>query len=138
MNKLKINYISIIIYCLLLSCTNTRHKKIEGTTLVFDKIIHDFGRLDWERGKTNAISFKYTNNGNAPLIINDIKTSCNCTIPNWSDEPLIPNESSQIKIVYDSKKLGRFNRTITVFYNGDSSPQKLIIKGEVVYHKINK
>ncbi len=130
MIKLKINYLIFILFFVFTQCNKSKE-----TILIFDKISYDFGTFDWSRGKTKTINFKYTNKGSNPLIITNIETSCGCTIPDWNNEPLMPNETSNLKIIYDSKTLGRFKKSITVFYNGESSPQKLIIKGEVVYHK---
>ncbi|WP_394368018.1 DUF1573 domain-containing protein [Flavobacterium undicola] len=72
-----------------------------------------------------------------PLLIKDVNTSCGCTVPEWYKGIIKPNKNGEIKIVYDAKYPGRFNKTITVFYNGKDSPINLTIKGEVPYPKKN-
>ena len=59
-------------------------------------------------------------------------------MPVWPKEIIEPNESGEIKIVYDAKYPGRFNKTITVVYNGKDSAIELTIKGEVSYPEEEK
>jgi hypothetical protein len=122
----------IIMFFLFLSCHN-KSKKIEETSVKFDKTIHDFGKYKWKRDVKKKVFFKYLNTGNNPLIIKDIKTSCGCTIPNWNRRPVLPNKSDSIEVMYDSRTLGFFYKTITVFYNGKNPAQQLIIEGEVTF-----
>ena len=83
-------------------------------------------------GGVSAV-FKFSNTGETPLLIYDVKTSCGCTVPEWPKEGIAPKEEGIIKVNYDAKHFGNFSKTITVFYNGVNSPQLLTIKGEVVY-----
>lgn len=97
---------------------------------------HDFGTIPYK--KEAIYSFEFTNPGKTPLIINDVKTSCGCTVPEWPREPIRPGEKGQIKIKYDAAFPGVFHKTITVFYNGSASPHNLEIKGEVEYPEDNQ
>ncbi len=72
------------------------------------------------------------------LIINDVKTSCGCTVPEWSKEPIRPGRKGQITIKYDADFPGVFHKTVEVFYNGVDSPYMLGIKGEVEYPEDNQ
>jgi len=38
-------------------------------------------------------------------------------VPNWPKEPIMPGESSQIEIRYDTKRVGAINKTVTVTSN---------------------
>ncbi len=122
---------------LLLSCHN-KSDKIKYAIIKFDKINFDFGKYKWERGVEKKVFFKYRNIGNNPLIITDIETSCGCTIPKWNKKVVPPNKSDSIEVIYDSRKLGFFNKTITIVYNGENPIQQLTIKGEIVYPGTNK
>jgi hypothetical protein len=73
----------------------------------------------------------FSNTGDTPLVIQNVKTSCGCTVPEWPQKPVNPGNSGEIKINYDTSHPGMFNKTITVFYNGQESPQVLNIKGKV-------
>ena len=75
--------------------------------------------------------FSFTNTGNAPLIISEVKTSCGCTVPAYSKEAILPGDDGQIKIKYDTKRTGSFTKTITVLSNAVQSRKTLKIKGTV-------
>ncbi|MFC5683650.1 DUF1573 domain-containing protein [Flavobacterium sp. MAHUQ-51] len=136
--KFEANLISKInfIICMLMLTTffyscNTKASKSENTTIKFEKLLHNFNKTPM--GKSVSTLFKFSNTGESPLLIKEVTTACGCTVPEWSKEIIEPNENGEIKIVYDAKYPGLFNKTITVSYNGKDSPQVLTIKGEVSY-----
>ena len=82
----------------------------------FDKTTHDFGVI--QNGTPVETVFSYTNTGQAPLVITDIKSTCGCTVPkDWSREPLNPGESSQFTVKFDGKGLNNTSKTVTVTAN---------------------
>ena len=66
----------------------------DGPKIKFDKEIHDYGDV-YMYGDGNCI-FKYTNTGTEPLLLNNVKAGCGCTVPDWSREPLMPGETASI------------------------------------------
>ena len=57
--------------------------------MTFDKKDHDFGTI--MDGEAQETVFSYTNTGEAPLVITEIKSTCGCTVPqDWSRAPLLP------------------------------------------------
>ena len=88
----------------------------------FDKTDHDFGEI--EKGKTVETSFSYTNIGDAPLVITDIKSSCGCTVPqNWSRDPLAPGETGQFTVQYNGSGMNKITKTITVTANTEKGKE---------------
>ena len=82
----------------------------------FDKTTHDFGVI--QNGTPVETVFSYTNTGQAPLVITDIKSTCGCTVPkDWSRVPLNPGESSQFTVKFDGKGLNNTSKTVTVTAN---------------------
>lgn len=77
-------------------------------------------------------TFNFNNTGEAPLLINKVKTSCGCTVPSYPKAPILPGESGEILIKYNTKKLGAFTKTVTVMSNAEGGNRVLKIKGEVV------
>lgn len=76
--------------------------------------------------------FKFTNTGTNPVVISQVKTSCGCTVPTYSKEPIMAGATGEIQIKYATNKIGKFTKTITVISNA-SEPNKVIkIKGEVL------
>jgi Protein of unknown function (DUF1573) len=79
-------------------------------------------------------TFEFTNTGDAPLVINDVKSSCGCTVPTKPTEPILPGKTGIIEVKY-SMNPGPINKTITVDCNAvnvDSGKVLLKIKGTVV------
>ena len=75
--------------------------------------------------------FEFTNVGKSPLIIKEIKTSCDCTVPKKPTKPIMPGKKGRIEVEYDTSKLGGFSKVITIFSNAKKSRKTLKIKGYV-------
>lgn len=98
----------------------------------FETTVHSFGSIKEENGKVSHV-FRYTNKGNAPLRINDVFSSCGCTSPDYSTEAIKPGESGLITVVFDpTNRVGKINKTITVYFNGNPSQVVLYLYGEVL------
>tara|TARA_B110000858_G_scaffold124545_1_gene142005 strand:- start:1070 stop:1453 length:384 start_codon:yes stop_codon:yes gene_type:complete len=80
----------------------------------------DYGSI--EKGNTGLRVFMFENNGDAPLIITNVKSSCGCTIPKKPEAPIAPGEKGEIQVNYDTNRLGVFRKTITVSTNDANSP----------------
>jgi hypothetical protein len=91
---------------------------------------NDYGTV--EQGGNGVYEFVFTNTGKEPLIITSAKGSCGCTVPSWPNEPIAPGSSDVIRVKYDTKRLGPFNKSVTIISNA-STPTKVIrIKGKIV------
>ena len=103
----------------------------QAQEISFEEEIHDFGTFDQHGNGT--FEFKFTNTGDAPLIISNSKGSCGCTVPVWPKEPIAPGESNVIKVKYDTKRIGSFNKSVTITSNAKTDPTKVIrIKGKTL------
>ena len=89
----------------------------------------DYGTIAQNSDGQRTITF--TNNGDAPLLITDVKSSCGCTVPSYSKMPVMPNESGEITVKYNTSKIGVFSKTITVLSNTSEVSKKITIKGEI-------
>lgn len=100
-----------------------------GATIKFNETVHNFGSFPESAGKVSC-DFEFTNTGNSPLVLQDVKASCGCTTPEWTKTPIAPGKKGVIKATYNATgRPGAFNKTITVKSNAGEI--KLIIKGEV-------
>lgn len=84
-----------------------------------------------EKGSDGVRVFEFTNTGSAPLIISKVSSSCGCTIPKKPEEPILPGESGEIQVKYDTNRVGPIRKAITVISNADTPTKVLKIKGEV-------
>jgi len=93
----------------------------------------DYGTVNKEDDNGLRI-FEFTNTGDAPLIISDVKSSCGCTVPSKPTEPILPGKTGKIEVKYNMNP-GPIRKTITVESNAvnyDEGRVALKIKGEVV------
>lgn len=91
---------------------------------VFEVYEHDFG--DLKEGEKRTFVFEFVNKGKVPFIISKVHVQCGCTAPEWSDEPVLPNQKGQIKIVYNSSgKEGVQRKIVSVKSN---SPELIKLK----------
>jgi hypothetical protein len=108
--------------------TTSKPAVVSGPSIAFAKKEHDFGKIIM--GPKASVVFTFTNNGNEPVVLTDVKASCGCTTPKWPTEPIAPGATAQIEAVYDTNgRPGYFEKTITVFYAGKT--EELKIKGNV-------
>ena len=100
--------------------------------MTFAKDRHDFGKVNETDGEAKTV-FTFTNTGNVPLIIQDVQASCDCTTPDWTQEPVMPGKQGTVTVVYDTKgRPGVFDKSINVYNNGKTPFVTLRITGEVV------
>lgn len=103
---------------------------IGGAEISFDKETHDYGKI--EQHANGECVFTFTNNGTEPLTISNAKGSCGCTVPQWPREAIAPGKTGEIKVKYDTKRIGIINKSVTIQSNAVNSPTKIIrIKGEI-------
>ena len=107
--------------------TNQDVKK-NGPEIKFKTTTHEYGEIYLDGDGT--YNFEFTNTGNEPLILSKPRSSCGCTVPSWPKEPILPGETNDIKVTYNTHKAGAFNKTVTVYSN--SKTVVLRIKGKVV------
>lgn len=101
-------------------------------TIVFDKQIHDFGTIQESDGKASFF-FTFTNQSDSPLVISRVVVSCGCSAAEWTKEPVAPGEQGYVKATYDPvNRIGSFNKTLTVYSNGNPPKIVLSIRGTVV------
>lgn len=100
-------------------------------SFAFEETEYNFGQV-YEGQKVEKV-FKFTNSGTAPLLIQNAKASCGCTVPSWPKNAIGPGESEEIKVVFDSKgKMGNQRKTITITANTDPNVTTLVLAGEVL------
>lgn len=96
-----------------------------------DSTLYNFGEV--KEGEVVEKKFRFKNNGEFPLIINNITSSCGCTTPEWPREPIAPKEESSILVRFNTKgKMGPQMKTITVYANTTPATNELNIQGVVL------
>lgn len=117
----------IVLFVGLLSLGVTAQEKT--AKIEFKAETLDYGVI--EKGSDGVRVFEFTNTGDAPLIISKVSSSCGCTIPKKPEKPILPGETGEIQVKYDTKRVGPIRKAITVISNASTPTKVLKIKGEV-------
>ncbi len=110
--------LSISIFLFSYSFSQDKPSKQKKCAIIkFEKKIHNFGKIP--ENKIAKFTFKFHNYGTIPLIIKHVTASCNCTVPEWDQQPIMPGESGSITTSFNPKGYAghTFKKAITVFTN---------------------
>lgn len=105
----------------------------------FENTTYDFGKIKEEGGKVTG-KFIFTNVGNEPLELTNVRPGCGCTAANYSKGAIAPGEQGYIEATYNPyNRPGAFNKNIRVttnepkfLENDKATPHMIFIKGEVI------
>lgn len=101
-----------------------------GPKIEFSALEHNYGQI--EKGGDGNCEFTFTNTGNEPLILSNVRASCGCTTPSWTQAPVMPGQTGTIKVKYNTNNIGAFNKSVTVTSNAVDNPRVVLkIKGNV-------
>jgi hypothetical protein len=101
----------------------------DSTEIIFNETDHNFGTIVYQGNGTFEFVFK--NTGKSPLIIKHVQSTCGCTTPEWTKEPVPPKGKGKVTVKYDTERIGPFIKTIKVYANAKNSPIDIVIRGEV-------
>jgi len=96
----------------------------------------DYGTVNKNADGNRSFTFK--NTGTTPIIITSVKGSCGCTVATKPSKPILPNETAEIGVKYDTKRVGPFSKTITVVSNASEKSKVLRIKGNITKTETSK
>ena len=86
-----------------------------------------------KKGEQVKLLYNFTNTGNQPLIISDVKTECSCTKVNFPKEPIQDGKTGTIEVLFDtSPTYDRQDRIVEILSNDKKSPTKIRFKGVVL------
>ena len=98
-------------------------------TMEFTKDAIDYGTIKQDADGNRVFTFK--NTGSTPIVISEAHGSCGCTVPTYPKEPIMPGKTAEIKVHYDTHRVGPFSKSVTVNSNAKNSPVVLKISGTV-------
>lgn len=102
-----------------------------GPRIHFEQVVYDYGTIAF--GSDGRCSFAFTNTGDAPLIIHQLQSSCGCLVPYWDREPVAPGASGNVRLLYDTRRVGPFRKSATLTTNDPERPQIVLsIRGVVL------
>ena len=104
-------------------------KSVSSPVMTFEKTEIDYGTI--AQGADPLRKFKFKNTGTDALVIKNARGSCGCTVPSYKKEPIMPGETSEIEVRYDTQRVGPFTKTVTIETNEGDQPRVLTIRGTV-------
>lgn len=118
-----------LILLLILPLVAQAQKKF--AVIEFDTTVYDFGTV--QEGPYISCEFKFTNTGEADLVIKNYHKECGCTNVEFPKSAIKPGESGVIKVTYETNgRPGSFSRAIILYTNAAISPSRIFIKGVVI------
>ena len=108
---------------------NTNQDTKDIPEIYFKNTTHNYGTI--EQNGNGICEFTFKNTGKEPLLLTNVRASCGCTTPTWPKEPIKKGKKGTIVVKYNTKIIGSFSKTITVYSNAKTSPVKLKITGAV-------
>ena len=98
----------------------------------WDKTLHDFGTFHESQGNRSC-AFAVKNDGDSPLVLTRVLSSCGCTVAKYDTEPIMPGKSGTVEITYSpTGRPGPFEKAVWVYSNGEPRKTRLVVKGVVV------
>jgi len=144
MSRFKIIY--ILLFTLLISCNPEQHSNQEVSkqlpefiddgrekhaSIDFVDDFIDIGTI--KNGEIISQTFHFYNNGNIPLVINDVIADCGCTTTNLSKSVINPTDNATVQIVFNSKGwFGAQYKSITIVSNATTPRRSITIRANVV------
>ncbi|HRG01732.1 MAG: DUF1573 domain-containing protein [Bacteroidia bacterium] len=101
----------------------------------FETEVVDYGTVKFDANGVRE--FKVKNVGKSPLTISNVQGQCGCTAttidgkPGWPQEPILPGKTASIKVKYDTKRPGPFEKNVTITSNAKEPSKVVKIKGVV-------
>lgn len=92
---------------------------------------YDFGRFPKQQKK--SVMVEVYNNGQKPLVIENVSASCGCTKVKWTKKPIKPRQSGYILVTFDGRFLsnGRFHKEVNITINTPVRYHRFWVNGEV-------
>ena len=119
-------FLSVFFSCLAAVSAQEYYK--EADVIRFDKKIHDFGDVLIAEGPVSCL-FTFTNIGTQPIVIHNVISSCGCTTPEWTKEPVRPGATGTIQATFSNDQGPYpFEKTLTVYVGvGASSLERPVV-----------
>ena len=97
--------------------------------MTFEEGQYDFGTIEQNTPVEHV--FKFKNTGDAPLMIVNAKSSCGCTVPEYTKEPVAPGESGELLVKFNGAGQNQVSKTVTITTNTKAGVETLTIKAFV-------
>jgi hypothetical protein len=91
-----------------------------------------FSLGDIKQNQPVSVEYKFTNESDEPILITHVKPSCSCSVSEYTKTPIAKGQQGIIKATYDAKSEGAFFKTFMLLTSKSTSPNVLVMNGNVV------
>ncbi len=99
--------------------------------MIFHTKNNTFG--DVKQDEVVGISYRFINEGDVPLIINEIEKGCGCTEVKYPKNAIQPKDGGAIEVIFDSSGFsGKQYKTVLIYCNDPQSPIQLSFTANVI------
>lgn len=110
-------------------------RKLEDSpNIIWNKSKHVFGSI--EHKQPVSAEFEFTNNTKEAVTITKVGTTCGCTSPTYSKEPIKPGEKGKVELKFDAVSPGFFKKAAKIHFSNGTA-KEVEIEGKVVVRREN-
>lgn len=116
----------------LLSAATLNAQEPQGATIEFATNVVELGELSQDDDK-QVVRLAFTNTGDLPLVITEVRTSCSCTTVQYEKKKVMPEGRGVLNITMDPSKapVGSFYRVLQVYSTAVGGVKYITIKAEI-------
>ena len=116
----------------LLSATTLVAQQPQGAAIEFATTVVELGELTQDDDK-QVVRLAFTNTGDLPLVITEVRTSCSCTTVQYEKKKVMPECRGVLNITMDPSKapVGSFYRVLQVYSTAVGGVKYVTIKAEI-------
>lgn len=135
MKRLYLSGFAIIVFCAFLFVASLQSiaQEVKGPILQLSQESLKLGEISVAELETFNEEIEFTNSGDQPLILTQVRGCCGTRIIDWPREPIAPGEKGIIKIQFRlAPRPHAVRRTVTIATNEEGGQRVFRILGEVV------
>lgn len=122
--------ILIVLFALGFTIQGFAQEDKNGPKIKFEEQQHNFG--DVNQGEKLSHKFSFKNTGTEPLILNNVLTTCGCTVTEWPKEPIQPGKSGDIEVKFNTAgRMGKQNKVVTIISNAVTPQTRIKIMANI-------
>lgn len=104
----------------------------KGADIEFQSSVVDLGVVAQEGGK-QMVRLSFTNTGDVPLVVTEVRTSCSCMSVSYERKRVEPSERGVITVTLDPSKApkGQYYRVMQIFSTATSGVKRITVKAAI-------
>lgn len=121
------------LFALLLFGATTLHaSEPKGADIELSTSLIDLGTISQDDGK-QLLRLSFTNTGDVPLVVTEVRTSCSCMSVDYKREKVMPGERGTINITLNPAKApkGQYLRVMQIYSTARSGVKRVTVKAQI-------